>query len=226
MVPARFNGPPGSANGGYMCGSVAQYLSGPCAVRIHRPPLLDRPFGVEARPDRVDVRDGDLLIAHAAPCSPLAAPPPAPTMAAAQAARHRYAGVEDHDYARCFVCGKLRDDGLHIFAGPVEDDSLVACDWVPDSEFWRDDGTIDPVIVWAALDCPSFFGLRVPLDRLYLLGEMRAVLHHAVPGRTPLIVYAWSRGIEGRKLLAASALATPEGRVVAQAEHVWIAPKG
>ena len=33
-IPRRFNGPPRSGNGGYVCGRLASYLDGPASVRL------------------------------------------------------------------------------------------------------------------------------------------------------------------------------------------------
>lgn len=50
-IPARFNGPPGSANGGYTCGRVAQLVGAEeVEVSLRTPPPLERPLEV--------VRDG------------------------------------------------------------------------------------------------------------------------------------------------------------------------
>jgi len=224
-ISARFNGPVGSANGGYVCGLLAQHRTGPTLVRLHRPPRLDVPLDLTCDADRVELRDGEDLVAHAVACEPLAPPPPAPTLAHARAARAEYRGVEHPAFAHCFVCSRIRADGLHVHAGPVEGEPLVACDWTPAAEFLRD-GIVDTPILWAALDCPSFFGLRLPFDRAYLLGEMRAEFPAPVRGDQPLVVYAWARSVQGRKMLAGSALADAQGRCLGHAEHVWIGLSG
>src|SRR5665213_2038058 len=41
QVAARYCGPPGSANGGYICGVVAGHIQQPVTVRLLRPPPLD-----------------------------------------------------------------------------------------------------------------------------------------------------------------------------------------
>ena len=38
VIPRRFNGPPRSGNGGYVCGRIAQFLSGPVRVRLRTYP--------------------------------------------------------------------------------------------------------------------------------------------------------------------------------------------
>ena len=55
-----------------------------------------------------------------------------------------------------------------------------------------------------------------------MLGELHAELVEEVPGDTPLVVYAWPLGGEGRKRHAGTALALPGGRVLAKALSTWI----
>jgi hypothetical protein len=46
-IPARFNGPPSSANGGYTCGLVAGLVGTEVAsVSLRAPPPLERPLAV------------------------------------------------------------------------------------------------------------------------------------------------------------------------------------
>ena len=47
VIPSRFCGPPGSGNGGYVCGRIAAYLDGPVTVTLRRPPPLATPMTVE-----------------------------------------------------------------------------------------------------------------------------------------------------------------------------------
>lgn len=61
IVDPRFNGPPGSANGGYVCGLVAGLLGAPAAeVTLRSPPPLGRPL----RWDGERLWDGETLIAE------------------------------------------------------------------------------------------------------------------------------------------------------------------
>ena len=46
-IDPRFKGPPDSGNGGYVAGRLAAYLDGTAAVRLHRPPALERPLDLE-----------------------------------------------------------------------------------------------------------------------------------------------------------------------------------
>src|SRR5882724_5597738 len=65
-IPARFRGPSGSGNGGYVCGRIAAYLDGPATVTLRRPPPLVSPMAVE-RGDEASLRvfHGRTLIAEA-----------------------------------------------------------------------------------------------------------------------------------------------------------------
>jgi len=67
-IPARFNGPPGSANGGYVCGLVATLVGGEeVAVSLRAPPPLERQLAVLRDGERVEVRDGEVLVAEGWP---------------------------------------------------------------------------------------------------------------------------------------------------------------
>ena len=224
-IDSRFNGPDGSANGGYACGLVAGLLSGEATVRLRAKPPLDTPLSVATTERGVELHQGELVVAQGfASTATWEDVPEAPSREAAEAAQERYTGFEAHVFPRCFVCGPERDpgDGLCLFAGPVEGRDLAACLWTPNAALAGDDGNVDPVFVWAALDCPSFFGLRVPYDKLFLLAEMSAKLERPVPTGQPLVVYGWGRGIDGRKHLAGAAIATEDGTVLAHAQHLWI----
>lgn len=224
-IDSRFNGPDGSANGGYACGVVAGLLSGEVTVRLRAKPPLDTPLSVVRDGTSTQLQHGDTLVATGAPSSiTWDALPEPPSLAEAEAAQTRYAGFHTHVFPRCFVCGPKRDegDGLRLFAGPVEGREMSACVWQPGAWFLDSSGHVDPLYVWSALDCPSFFGMSIPYDKMFLLGEMTATQLHPVPGDTPLIVYGWGRRVEGRKHYAGAAIATAQGQVLARAQHLWI----
>src|ERR1700728_1301698 len=70
-IPSRFCGPPGSGNGGYVCGRIATYLDGQVTVTLRRPPPLATPMTVQRSGEpggesSVRVYHGDTLIAEAA----------------------------------------------------------------------------------------------------------------------------------------------------------------
>jgi hypothetical protein len=229
VIPARFCGPPGSGNGGYVCGSVAAYLDGPVTVTLRRPPPLETALAVE-RDGGVRVLDGSTLIAEAAGApsgAPLTIPGPvgmAEALAAAGGARY----FADPFYPECFVCGPGRQpgDGLRIFPGPVAGRPVWAAPWTPDLSVAGADGRVRPEVVWAALDCPSGIAAAeaagLDQDTAILLGQMTASLTTLPAVGDQCRVVAWPEVREGRKLTACSALLGPGGQVLAAARAVWL----
>lgn len=228
-IPSRFNGPADSGNGGYSCGRLAAFIDGPARVRLQVPPPLDTPLRVVRHDDgHVDMRDGDTIVGSAWPAPLDLEVPSAPTLAQAQDAATRFRFYEGHLFPTCFVCGPGRPahDGLEIFAGPVADWRLLAAPWQPGADLLDDAGDVRPEFVWAALDCPGCFAAIGENERTAVLGELHAERLAPVPGGGPLVAFAWPLGQDGRKLYAGTALATPNGEVLARARAIWIALGG
>ena len=231
VIAPRFCGPPGSGNGGYVCGRIAAYVDGPVTVTLRRPPPLATPMAVERGGEStVRIHHGRTLIAEAtsSPNSPAAeAPGPVATAEArAVAGRARY--YTDPLFPDCFVCGMGRGpgDGLRIFPGPLAGRPMWAAPWTPDPSVTDAGGRVRPEVVWAALDCPSGIAVAdatdLPRDTAILLGRMTASLA-ALPGAgDPCVVIGWPGGRDGRKLLAGSALLGDGGEVLAAARSVWL----
>lgn len=224
-IPSRFNGPPDSGNGGYSCGVLAGYIDGPARVRLHVPPPLDTPLVVKpGEGGLVQMYDGETLVGTALPAPLELDVPVAPSPEQAADASTRYACYEHHVFPSCFVCGPGRPghDGLALFAGPVNDWSLLASPWNPSPDLLDESGSVLPEIVWSALDCPGYFACMGEDIRPALLGELHAGLLKPVPGGEPLLVYAWPLGRDGRKLFAGTAVANAVGEVLAVARSTWI----
>jgi hypothetical protein len=236
VIPARFCGPPGSGNGGYVCGRIAGYLHGPVTVTLRRPPPLATPMTVERDGGgSVRIHHGPALIAEAtsAPGSPALGSRAlgtrgAITMAEARMAAGRARYYADPFFPDCFVCGTGRGpgDGLRIFPGPVAGRRLWAAPWTPDPSVTGTEGRVRPEVVWAALDCPGGIaaGEAADLapDTAILLGQMTASLAALPEAGDQCRVVAWPGGRDGRKLAAGSALIGPGGQVLAAASSVWI----
>jgi hypothetical protein len=220
IVPRRFNGPPGSANGGYACGLVAKLLGGVAEVTLRRPPPLERELEAQVHLDgeAVDLRDGETLIAEGRKVEVEVEAAEAVSVAGAEAASRRYAGFQHHAYPTCFTCGPKRDDGLGIFAGPVEGrPGLVAAPWTPREP-------VPAEVVWAALDCPGGWAVDDFQREGVLLGRMAAHVL-SLPGvGEPHVVAGWRVGEDGRKRYAASAVYSAEGDVLAVARSTWLVP--
>lgn len=227
FVDARFHGPPHSANGGYVCGAVAGLSHRPVAVSLRVPPPLDRRLPADVDADgRVVLRDGDTVVGEAAPTEPIALDPPRlVTLDEASAAAERFVGFEDHPFPTCWVCGPRRPagDGLHIFTGAVEGAThgLVAAPWTPQADVDDGQGEVLPEQVWAALDCPSYFGGVA--GEPALLARMQATIAAPVRVGEPHVVLGWSTAAtEGRKRHAASAILSEDGTVLATAAALWV----
>ena len=155
----RFCGPPGVANGGFGCGSLAALLDGAAEVTLRRPLPLERALTVRRDGDGLALTEGDMLLAEARPSAiDVALVVPADVtaeQARAAAGTARY--YADPVFPDCFVCGPTRGpaDGLRIFPGPVPGTAVYAAPWTPDPSVARPDGRVWPEVVWAALDCPS-----------------------------------------------------------------------
>lgn len=229
-IDRRFHGPPNSSNGGYSCGLVASQVDHPVTVALRSPPPLETPMTL-TEPDAegtVSVRAGDTLVATATPAQDVThpAPPVRVDLATATDAATRYWGfTNDHVFPTCWVCGPEREegDGLRLFTGPVAGAPahLVASPWSPADELDDGTGAVTTEHVWAALDCPSYFGLAdAPLA---VLGSLTVTQHAPVAIGRPHIVLGWTAGPQdGRRLPAASAITTPDGEPVASASATWV----
>lgn len=216
-INGRFNGPTGSANGGYTCGLVAELLGGEAEVTLRSPPPLDRPLEVERADDRLRVRDGERVVAEAVPNQLELEIPPAPSFEEAEEASAQYPGFAEHAFPTCFVCGPEREpgDGLRIFAGPLGD-GRVASPWLPNE--------VEPKIVWAALDCPGAIAVGFPDRGETLLGRFAVRIDDLPEVAERCVVVGWPLGEEGRKLYAGTALYGEGGRPLARARATWIEP--
>ncbi|MGY1811426.1 hypothetical protein [Blastococcus sp. SYSU D00820] len=223
-VPARFCGPPATANGGYLAGRLAALVGTPAvAVRLRRPTPLDRELDVRSEDGAVALYDGEELLARAEPATLELEVPPAPGVeeAAAAAAGRAWA---DHPFPRCFGCGPEREpgDGLRTKVGPLPDRPQVwAGVFRPAASLPSAGGVAAPETVWAALDCPSFQPLAPEDPRPHVLGTMTARQDRPVRLDADHVLLAWLTGRDGRRTTSASALIGPDGAVRAAATAIW-----
>ena len=227
-IPRRFRGPEQSANGGYCAGLVAAAVQAePDAVvevTLRAPPPLDTPLQLQgdAREATLAVNGQTLANARRVSMPEMALPVSCGLVAAERAAGH-FVGHAHHPYPGCFVCGPQRKpgDGLRIFAGRAEPPPYYAAPWVPDASLVATDGLIDRRMIWAALDCPSYFALGKPALPA-LLGRMTAQVSQLPAVGEPCVLIAWATSSEGRKHHAATALYGEDGRLLAHAATIWI----
>jgi hypothetical protein len=211
IIAARYNGPPGSANGGYTCGLLAEQVGEPAEVTLRSPPPLDTPM----RFDGTRLWDGETLVAEAHHAHVHLEVPEPVAYEDAERASKNYPGFDEHEYATCFVCGPNRDDGLGLFAGAVDGANVFAAPWVVLDDVSR-------LIVWAALDCPGAIGVGWDGRGDWLLGRMAAEVHDVPEPGDRCVVVAWPIGHEGRKGFAGTALYRGN-ELLARARQTWIA---
>jgi hypothetical protein len=238
-IPARFRGPAVSGNGGWTAGALAEHIrsSGQhptYEVSLRLPPPLDVALtvtdggdGVTLLLDPAGTRLAEAREVHAE----LTPVDEVPADVAAEA-MHHYPGLRTHPFPGCFACGPDRDpeDGLTIFPGPVPDrPDTVASLWVPHESLAVSGDIVDAGVervgvptTWAALDCVG--GWSEDLEgRPCVLGRMTARVDALPVVGEPHVVVGHKRGVDGRKTFTASTLYDADGRVVATAEHIWIA---
>ena len=193
------------------------------------PPPLEQRLDITAGIyGAVELREAEKVIARGRPVLlDISHIPPATFPEAEDAARRTPYDESNHNNSTCFVCGPARaqGDGLRVFPGPLHqaNTGAVAASWVPYANLARDDGRIAPEFVWAALNCPTGYAglaarhLELSGAETILLGRMAARIDQRPRPGDQCILAAWPTGRDGRKLLASSAMLTPDGQLLAAA---------
>ncbi|MBQ1052538.1 hypothetical protein KBX50_29315 [Micromonospora sp. C51] len=213
IIEGRFNGPPGSGNGGWSAGVFAAAYGGdgPVEVTLRRPPPLDTPLTlVDAQ-----VRDpAGEVIAQLRPAGDLGEVVAPVDLATARAASAAYPGLVEHPFPGCYVCGPERADGLRIFPGRLPDGRTAAPVRAPRQ--------VVLATVWAALDCPGGWAV-IGAGRPYVLGRIAARIDALPRPGDECVVTGTLIGIEGRKAFVHTSLYAPDGQLLGHARATWIA---
>jgi hypothetical protein len=228
-MAAQFRGPPNSVNGGYACGVMGGAIDGPFTAVLRAPPPLDTPMLLIRDDDGVRLEsEAGALIGQARPADAvtIAAPPPAPSLAAAIAASRGFPGLHAPFHPVCFCCGDAVAEGvgLRVFVGQLAGaaEGVVAGPWTPNPIFADADGLVPDEVIWAALDCPGVVSWVVTGGGHGMLGTMSGeMLRRPTVGET-CVVLAWPIERSGRKLISGTALYTPDGELLAKSHQVWI----
>ncbi len=226
-IPARFNGPLDSGNGGYAAGAVASLVGGAAEVTLRRAVPLDKPLDVARENGSVQVLDGQALVAEGRPAPEFDLDVPEPVgVEQAREAEARYRGLEEGPFSRCFVCGLAREDAFGVFAGAVDGRDVVASSWTPPR--WTGDATghVRPEFIWAVLDCPTYFATYLNEDlAMGVLARVAARVDVPVRAGEEHVVQAWPIEVDGRKRHAGSAVLSADGETLAVSRALLIEPR-
>lgn len=227
-IPARFNGPEHSGNGGYVAGLIAEQVgAGPVASTLRIPPPLDVALSWEhgVRHDGEIVRlltAGGAVVGSASPAEFARDAPVAPTRAEAENGLADYQGFGHHPFDHCFTCGTARaeGDGLRLFTGPIGD-RRTAGTWTPHTAFGGPDGLLDVPTTWAALDCPGGWAADFT-KQVMVLGRMTAQVVRPPRAGEQHVAVGELLVREGRKFVTDTALYTADGELLGRSEQIWI----
>ena len=242
VVPSRFCGPPDSGNGGWTAGALATHLTRECPdnradewptveVSLRQPPPLDSPMllteedGVTSAVlrrcrDRQRPPGARPSCSTSTRCPTTWRWPPRRRTPVTPSTRSRPASPAAPAATRATGCGSSPGSSAV---------SAVAATWRPDPSLAEDFHTyVDTpprasvAATWAALDCVGGWAGDLT-DRLMVLGRMTARIDTLpVIGEEHVVVGA-KRGAEGRKTFTSATLYDADSRIVATAEHIWIA---
>ena len=221
IIDSRYNGPPGTGNGGYSAGAFA-LASGrsddAVEVTLRLPPPLGVAMRAEPDGDRVGFWEGDRLVAQVGPgtLAPDDVADPISWDEAVAAAADSPA-LTRNPFPTCYVCGVDRADGMRLFPGRLAGGRTATP--------WTVPGEVEPELVWAALDCPG--GWATAMDRQpYVLGRLTArVLRLPGPGEHCVISGALT-GQDGRKAFVITTIYGGDGSRLAHARATWISLPG
>jgi len=223
QIASRFNGPPGTGNGGYSAGLIAGAIGTGVNVRLAQPVPLELDLTVTPIAEqRWEVHAGSTLIAMAQATQIEVEVPEAPSWVEAFGVAKHFTGFTQHVYPACFVCGPERaaGDGLRIFPGSVPGGRLFAAPWQPDASLGDGTGKVRPEFVWASLDCPGYFASLDPKPGL--MGELAVRIGQLPRVDERCVVTSWRIAGEGRKHRVGTALFGAEGQCLAHGIATWI----
>jgi len=226
IIPSRFNGPPTSANGGYVCGSLARRIGGTVEARLYAPPPLERGMDLRWEGENLRLYDGTERVAAAWRSQlrmDIPEPPEWEAAEAAGASRQSIAHDPDHPYRTCFVCGPDRgeEDGLRIFPGPLPGREVWATLWTPPDFVADENGRVPIEIVWAALDCPTIAAFLATTGKMLLSNFIARRLDEVWVNR-PYLLLCWPIRAEERKRVGGAALFDDAGDLIAASTGTWV----
>ena len=231
-IDLRFNGPPDSGHGGYVCGLIADYIGSCAEITLCAPPPLGQPLTVEQMEGgKIRLLDGEMTIAEGRPAELQLDIPDPPALEESVNAAKAYPGFESHPFPKCFGCGHERaeGDGLRIFSAPLTEREMLAAPWYPDASLAGGTGRVGTEFLWAALDCPGGWAAWKLVSVLLaetpyiLLGRFVAEVKAQPATGQKCITIGWPIGNDGRKFYSGSAIFAESGELLAAGRATWIA---
>lgn len=221
-IRRSFNGPRGSANGGFAAGTFASLLAGDATVVLrHRIPLGRKMSVAEDGAGGLLVVRGRRTLAEVHPRRSAIAPPPVlPTLRQAERASTRdLLTHERNPFSWCYVCSAHRRDGLGVVPNPLDGqpDMLAALFRAP-----RSHALLPPELVWAALDCPSYPAEAFAARRIALLGTIAVEQYRSIRGGERLAIVGWTISRGTRSTVTGSGMVDASGQLVAAAQATWV----
>jgi hypothetical protein len=233
-IDRRFNGPPNSGHGGYVCGTIATYIGSCAEITLRAPPPVSKPLTVERlEGGKVRLSDAEATIAEGRPAELRLKIPDPPTLEESVNAAKAFPGFESHPFPTCFACGHERPegDGLRIFSAPLTGREVLAAPWLPDASLADETGRVGTEFLWAALDCPGGWAawklvtVVSPETPYILLGRFVAEVKAQLETGQKCITIGWPIGNDGRKLFSGSAIFAESGELLAVGRTTWITGK-
>jgi hypothetical protein len=227
-ISKAFSGPPGTGNGGYVCGSLAALIDGPAEITLKMPCPLDTALDVVEHDHQFSLMDGENEIAVGRAALPDIKARDAISFDQAVAASRDFSGYHHHPFPGCFVCGTdlAEGVGLRIYAGPIQgEDNVVGAPWIPHANHTNADGIIEDKIIWSALDCPGAFTVMNQESGPMLLGRLNAHIFGRPEVGEACVVQGWKTNQDGRKIMVGTALYGGDAELLAVAKATWITVK-
>lgn len=225
-IDDKYNGPPGSGNGGYVAGLLAKCVkSSSVMVTLRLPPPLNTELDVLYEGDVAKLMDNEKIVAEASAASLDIVLPVYPSLENAKECSKRYPGFERHAFPRCYVCGPQREveDGLRLFTGVDDDHTYVAAPFDTFPALFDEDGHMHEEQIWAALDCPGAYAIsQIDEEKVLVLGQITANIIESIVFSDQLIVVGWYLGKERKKNFSGTAIVDTKGHVKAIAKATWI----
>ena len=234
-IPAIYNGPPNIANGGYVCGKLADFIQGTADIWIRRPTPLDQKLSIIGYTDgSFSIVSGEQVVAEGKPGNLDLDMPASPGFDVALEASKSSRAMQINEFNNrkflgihptCFCCGAERTDnaGLKIHPGRVPGEDIIAAPWIPGPELADEEGNIRPEFIWTALDCPGAFAvLEIGGNHPGLMGRLIGRVEHTIRIDEPCVIVGRAISTDGRKHLAGTAVYNSRGQLAGKALATWI----